>query len=162
MSREIGKTNIENIKGKFSEIKERGDEIVGEGTKIDSGLKGINLDGLDPDDVNAKDEAVDKYHEDFSKEIQENVTETTAEIQSEAKAEVSGLESDRTRVDDAKAEFTNIAGMSEIGSENANKAASKMEQSSLEYENIINDGNAAMEKADEDARNLQSLMGGLF
>lgn len=162
MSREIGKTEIERIKGEFSDIKERGEEIIREGTNVDSAIKNINMDGLDPDDIAAKETAINDYHKDFESEIQEDVTETTAEVQSDAKSEVAGLESDKSKVDEAKSEFTNIAGMSEIGSENADKAASKMEQSSSEYGDIINDGNAAMEKADEDARNLKAQMGGLL
>ncbi len=162
MSRETGKMNIEKIKGEFSEIQERGNEIVNEGENVDSRLKRISMEGMDPDDIAVKESVDEGMRRDYQNEVQESVTETTDEVKSEGKSEISGLESDKSRIDDAKNEYTEIAGMSEIGSENAEKGASKMEQSSAEYSDIINDGNSAMEKADENARKIEDKISALF
>lgn len=162
MNREMGKNKLEDTKGKFEQIGETGDDIATKAEQIDSGLNNINLDGLDAEDIAAKDAATEGYKADFDSAVDEKISSPTNDVRETASSDVEQLNESKDRVNDARTQFENISGVSDIGSNNAEQASSQMETSVSDYENIIEDNKAAMEAAEQRAQEVKNRVGGLF
>lgn len=162
MNREMGKNKLEDTKDKFEQIGEAGDDIASKAEQIDSGLNNINLDGLDAEDIAAKDAATEGYKADFDSAVDEQISSPTNDARETASSDVEQLNESKDRVNDARTQFENISGISDIGSNNAEQASSQMETSVSDYENIIEDNKAAMEAAEQRAQEIKNRVGGLF
>ncbi len=162
MNRETGKSKLEGTKGKFESIRETKDEIIGEAEQIDGLLDGINLEGCDADDVSALDGSKSGYSRDFGGAVSEQVEDPTNEGVKESQDDMSELNEGKEQVEAARSNFEQAAGVSDIGSSNAESGARQMEQSSNEYTEIIEGNQAAIDAAQDVAQDAASRLSDLF
>lgn len=162
MNREMGKRKLEQTKEKFENISETGDEVVSKAEQVDAIFDTTDFEGLDSEDIAAKDSAIDGYKTDFDSALDEQIINPTNEVKGEAGSNVEQLLDYKNRVDEAREKFEQAAGVSEIGSQNSEQAGSQMEISSMEYEQIIEQNNSAIEKAEQSVQEKRNLLGGLF
>lgn len=164
INREMGKNNLEGTSEKAESIREAGDTRVNEAQEIDGQLKQIEgqIEGLDSEDIQAFNETTADYGDSFSEAIQNEVTEPTNEIGQRGREDISGLNENKEKAEGIKSTYENIAGVSDVGSDIGNAAASQMEQSANEYGNIIDEYNGLLEEAENDAKNKEGIIEGLF
>lgn len=156
-----GKEKLRETSEKFSEQLNEGERIQEEGEETDRIVATIDTSGLDSDTVEAtrqvEGDLSSAYTEKIS-EVEEGV-EQTAET---ASGHVESLGENRERVNQNAEKYAEAAGVSEISRAAADAGKSKMESDSEQYGELIQENEQQMEQSRESAKNMSSVIKGLF
>ena len=151
---------VTEIKEKSNETLESGDQMTNEAEQISSILDGITLQ--DSEDVESIEGAAEGYQGSFDAAFEsdiesagDEISEQGEQINEEAGAELENVESGISSLE-------NAGGVSEIGKENAESAASALEGSASEYEGIIDNSTDIVSDTQQSIQSLKSDLSGIF
>lgn len=156
-----GKEKLKETSEKFSEQLSEGEQIQKEGEETDRIVASIDTSGLDTCSIEAARQTESDLSEAYTEKIGEveKQVEQTAE---EAQENVEALGENKEKVDENAEKYSEAAGISEIGRAAADAGRSKMESDSREYGDLMQENQTRLEQSRERAKNMSSLVGGLF
>ncbi len=151
----------------ISEIKEQGRGAVEKGSDMTSKAEQINdilesIELVDNEDIQGVSEASHNYQGSFDTAFKtrietqgEEVAETGENIKDENIAELGRVRGGISKLEMAK-------GVSDIGSDVAERARGRLEKSAAEYETIINDADVTVKETQRAIKDLKENLSGVF
>lgn len=156
-----GKERLKETAEKFGEQLSEGEQIQLEGEESDRIAASIDTIGLDNETIEATHQVESDLSHAYTERITavEELVEQTAENVQE---NVDSLGENKALVERNAEKYSEMAGVSEIGRVAADAGRSKMEGDSQEYGNLIQENTIQMERSRERAKNMSSVISGLF
>jgi methyl-accepting chemotaxis protein len=156
-----GKEKLKETSEKFGEKLSEGEQIQKEGEETDRIAASIDTTGLDSDTIDTARNVTSDLSSAYTEKIGE-VEKEVDRISDTAQENVNDLGKNREQVDRNAEKYSDMAGVSEIGRAAADAGRSKMESDSRQYSDLIQENETQMEQSRERAKNMSSVIGGLF
>ena len=156
-----GKEKLKETSDQFTEQLTEGERIQEDGEETDRIMQAMELDGLDSDTQETASEVKGEYSDTYD-DAREAVAEDVEGTAGTAEGHVESLGENREQVERNAERYAEAAGISELGRGSAETGKSKMESDSQAYTELIDENEQAIEESRERAKNMQSVISGLF
>lgn len=156
-----GKEKLKETSDRFTEQLTEGERIQEEGEEADRILQAMELDGLDSDTQETATEVKGEYSDTYDGAM-EDISDDVEDTAETAEGHVESLGENREQVERNAERYAEAAGVSELGRASAETGKSKMESDSQSYTELIDENDQAIAESRERAKNMQSVVSGLF
>ena len=151
---------IESITKDGEKTRESGRKMLNEADQISSIMQEIEV--VDEQDKAAVEGAKDQYQPAFDKAFESDVTTKANETERQGKEIVETATQEREGVNEGIHKLEQAAGVSEIGREGAEAARGRLETSSREYTESIEQAQAVIAEMQGEVNQLRNALGSKF